>query len=160
MKPNPIPADIADHLEYQPETGMFRWKHAARGRKKLHWAPATAAAHGYAHIKYRLKSYPAHRIAFLLMTGHEAPHDIDHINGNRRDNRWANLRPATRSQNNANRPGSKGYTVWNGKYVATIKHQKRCIYLGRYDTAQQAHDAYIAARKRIFGEFAYVPDQS
>ena len=91
---------------------------------------------------------------------------IDHRNGDGLDNRRENLRPATHSQNQANRrrlptntSGYKGVT-WNkksAKWQAGIKVDGRSFHLGLHDTAQAAGDAYAAAAVRHFGEFAFVP---
>lgn len=86
---------------------------------------------------------------------------VDHINGNRLDNRRCNLRVATISQNNANRPvyknnqlGVKGVALSGGKYRARIRVNRKCICLGRHETIEQAAEAYRLAAERYFGEFA------
>jgi hypothetical protein len=94
------------------------------------------------------------------MTG-EWPSEIDHINLDKADNRWTNLRLATRRLNNANtRPrgalGVKGVS-WNEerkKYVAQIRVNGKQTGLGRFDTIEEAKAAYDAAAQLEFGEFA------
>jgi hypothetical protein len=87
---------------------------------------------------------------------------IDHRDGNRANNRWSNLRLATQSENSANRhrhinntSGFKGVSLckW-GKWRACIEKNGRKIHLGMYDTPQAAHAAYVAAARKLFGEFA------
>jgi hypothetical protein len=107
----------------------------------------------------------AHQLAFLYMTG-SIPIEIDHANGDRADNRWANLREATRKQNNGNRRKYKGH--WP-KGVVKLKTKKpthkafwarihkgnRAISLGIFRTPEEAHEAYMRAAKDYFGsEFA------
>ena len=87
----------------------------------------------------------------------------DHINHNRRDNREANLRAATASQNGANRKKSEGFTSnylgtsWHSRdkiWEAQIKKDNRVIYIGRFDNEIDAAKAYDEAAKELHGEFA------
>lgn len=89
--------------------------------------------------------------------------DTDHENGDGLDNRRANLRPATKSQNQANvgrrRHNTSGYkgVVWHaraGKWAAYVRHNDRPNYLGLFVTPEEAHAAYCEAAKRLHGEFA------
>lgn len=97
--------------------------------------------------------------------GASADSDVDHANGNKLDNRKANLRIATVSQNGANsktricsETGFKG-VVFNKKrrkFQAWITLNRRKKYLGQFSTPQEAHAAYSVAAKETFGEFARV----
>src|SRR5690348_9568791 len=82
-------------LAYEPDTGLFRWKTVNDGYQRA--APGDVAGgvdeNGYVRIRAGGVSYRAHRLAFLLM-GEDMPHQVDHINGKRSDNRWVNLRRA------------------------------------------------------------------
>jgi hypothetical protein len=92
---------------------------------------------------------------------------IDHINGDRLDNRIENLRTATYSQNSANAKrhsrntsGLKGASKrfkngkWTGRWQASITYQRKQINLGYFDTKEEAHAAYLEAARRLQGEFA------
>ena len=153
-------------LNYDPETGVFRWNVTLSRRN---------GAGGVAGFisKYRSGArrkigvggveYMAHRLAWLFMTGEWPEFEIDHENTIGIDNRWKNLRPATSSQNLRNRglqrnntTGLKG-TCFNkrlGKFVAGIKIYGRRKNLGSFDTAEEAHAAYCKAAHEIHGEFA------
>jgi hypothetical protein len=94
-----------------------------------------------------------HRMVFLLAHGY-LPETVDHINGNRADNRIENLRAANKRQQQGNR-NSRGYTIRTKRYTkpryeAVCDHQ----YLGVFDTAEDAKAAYHAARKLAFGDYA------
>lgn len=80
---------------------------------------------------------------------------VDHINGNGLDNRRANLRLCTASENCANREAS-GVSRNNktGRWVSQITHQARTIWLGTFDTREAASAAYCSERVRLFGRFA------
>ena len=107
------------------------------------------------------KFYVASRLAFFWITKRWPVKQMDHINGNCSDNRWSNLRQATSHQNNANRKKLKRVLFkgikWqkaNSNYQASIQINYHRIHLGVFDTAEDAHAAYVEAAKRYFGEFA------
>lgn len=116
---------------------------------------------GYVMVWYNKKLWRAHRLAFHLL-GLELPAQVDHINGNRSDNRWANLRPCTNMQNQYNRKSCskegrlKGALYNKSKRVwySMIRHGGRRTYLGTFPTEQAAHAAYMSAAKELHGEFA------
>lgn len=94
-------------LDYDPETGEFSWKYRENAHKSWNTRFAGKPAGyitviGYVRLCIEGKRYPAHRLSYLWMTGKEPPDLIDHINGNKADNRWLNLRSATKSENNRN----------------------------------------------------------
>jgi len=106
-------------------------------------------AEGYVVLHLRRKSFPAHRVAWLLMTGDWPPQgmDIDHINRDRADNRWSNLRLATRSQNKNNsiyigvtkNVFPDGRVKWRARRVIDGKR----VHLGNFDTFAEAREAYL-----------------
>ena len=121
------------------------------------------ALNGYVSIRLNGKRYAGHRLAWLYMTGKWPKTPLDHINAISSDNRWENLREADGSQNQANKrlsrqntSGFKGVS-WRedgAKWVAQIRVRGRCIYLGRFNTPEQAHAAYVAAAIEHWGAFA------
>jgi hypothetical protein len=147
-------------LDYDSKTGEFRW----RKRVKRSIQPGDMAGtlvHGYRKIKINGRSYPAHRLAWLYMKGNWCSQMIDHRDLDPSNNRWTNLRRATRSQNNANTRtnrnnacGLKGVSPNHGRWRAIIHKNGRTHYLGNFPTPQAAHAAYAKAARRLFGKFA------
>ena len=111
-------------------------------------------------IKGRCKSMLMHRQILGLEIGVKV--DVDHINGNRRDNRRCNIRICTRAQNMCNREklsnntsGYKGVSLKDGsRWCAQIKINGRKKHIGCFDTPEQAHAAYCRAALEAHGEFA------
>ena len=104
-----------------------------------------------AEIIYKWKRYHilAHRFAFYIMTG-EVPEIIDHIEHGEDpvyNNRWSNLREASHTQNMQNMTG-KGYYPEGNKYKSMICVNRKQIYLGLYDTEEQARKAYLDAKEK------------
>lgn len=104
-------------------------------------------------------SHLAHRLAWLFVHGHWPEADIDHINGDRSDNRIDNLRCVTRQHNlmNQRRPRSDNTTGYlgvcvdraRGEFQARLQVSGRVKHLGRFDNAEAAHAAYVAAKRRL-----------
>lgn len=151
---------VRERLNYNPDTGVFIWK--TGNRAGLLAGSLTAKGYRLIVLTGREKYY-AHRLAWLYVHGVWPDcEETDHVNGNRDDNRIANLRMATRSQNKANsrahrdsRTGLKGatYNKLTGRYQAQIYHGRQ-FHLGCFDTAAEAHAAYVSAARDIFDAFA------
>ena len=148
-------------LHYNPETGSFIW---IAPFKNINVGDiAGTLNYGYIRIGINKKYYAAHRLIWLYMTGEWPKEEIDHIDMNRSNNRWINLRKATKSQNYANQKkyfnntsGHKG-VFWhkkNKKWLACLRYNKKLIYLGCYDNIDDAAKAYENAAFKYFGEFA------
>lgn len=101
------------------------------------------------------KEYVQHRLAWLYMHGRWPSGDIDHINGNRSDNRFSNLRDVATQTNSENRrcaqknnkAGLLGVTKRRNGYEARIRVLGRLIYLGLYDTPERAHEVFLQAKR-------------
>ena len=160
-----LTADRAhESLAYDPETGVFSWRESRRGVRPG-VCGRVSKAHGYHDICVDFRLYRAHRLAFLLMAGDLPPpdFDVDHINGNKTDNRWTNLRLATRSQNSINaKPRAHSASPAHGvtwdatrqKWRAQIRVDGRKVNLGRYAELSEAQRAYTSASARYHGAFA------
>ncbi|WP_221899404.1 HNH endonuclease [Xanthomonas sp. GW] len=116
-------------------------------------------------IKVDGHEYLAHRLAWLYQEGKWPADQIDHVNGLTWDNRWANLREANSQQNGQNRALNRNSTsgfigvTWCKRrrcWQADIKIRGRNVWLGYFDTAEQAADARIRAQQQIF-DFQPVP---
>lgn len=151
-------------LHYAPETGVFTWL-PGKGGKGRPFKSRTAGGvgnEGYWRIWIDGQFYPASHIAWLYMTGAMPAGQIDHINRRPDDDRWANLRTATQTQNKANsaayknnKLGIKGVRLHrNGTFEARIRVNRELKYLGCYRTADEAKRVYDAAAISYFGEYA------
>lgn len=171
----PTPEMLRQVLRYEPDTGKLFWLRRPRDmfvskRGCSTWnarfaskEAMTAISGGYHVGKVNYKLCMAHRVIWALVHGHWPENDIDHINGYRADNRLANLREATRSQNNVNSgvradntSGFKGvhFNKQQGKWQAQVYRNGKSKHLGFFVAAAEAGKAYQEAAKRVYGEFA------
>jgi HNH endonuclease len=154
---------LKELLRYDPETGEFWWMVAAAQRISSGDKAGHKNVRGYIDIRIDGIKYRAPRLAFLYMTGKFPDKEADHKDGDRSNNRWTNLREATSGDNKANTmlrsdntSGLKG-VHWNRRdcnWRAQICANGRRIFLGYFDTPKRAHEVYLAAAKKHFGEFA------
>lgn len=159
-----VPLDrLRELLSYDPDTGLFVWRVNKRGHRKTGDIAGSLDKSGYWIIRLDQRNYPAHRLAWLYMTGEWPAHHIDHRDLDKANNRWANLRQATVSQNLANRrkyknnqSGFKG-VIWHARdkrWRADIRKNGKGYFLGNFRTPEEAHAAYRVAAERLYGEFA------
>lgn len=118
----------------------------------------TAHVHGYIQISINGRFYLAHRLVWLHVHGKWPLGELDHINGNKSDNRIENLRDVSRATNmeNVRRPrtnNSSGYLGVSldraGFWAAKINVSRKTIYLGRYASPERAHQAYVEAKRKL-----------
>ena len=159
-------AQLKGKLLYDPSSGDFT-RLTTQGR----WLAGTIAGclkpDGYLCIYINKRLYLAHRLAWFYVHGSWPIGDLDHINGNRMDNRLCNLREASRTGNNRNaknkgaRSGFKGvqrnrFATIKPSWVACITVDYKAIHLGCFPTPEAAYEAYTAAARMHFGEFARI----
>ena len=152
--------EIRDLFEYDADNGVFiRFvgiPGASAGIVKGCIRPD-----GYDQISVNRKRELTHRLVWLWVHGY-LPEQIDHIDGNRLNNRVSNLREATTSQNHGNigisstnTSGYKGVRLRGKRWSAAIKKNGKFRYIGTFDTPEEAYSAYCTVAKEVFGEFAY-----
>jgi hypothetical protein len=143
-------------MDYQPLTGIFRWKTSGKNRSVGRVA-GWRTTRGYIKLHVLGRQCFAHRLAWLYVHGSYPEGWIDHINHDGTDNRLANLRLSTVSQNHANRRNLrgnlKGASTNGARWRSRIKINKKQFTIGNFGTEQEAHKAYCAEAKRIFGEY-------
>jgi hypothetical protein len=162
-----ITADMVRRLlDYDPDTGVLTWK-VRRAGNALSGSRAGSTKHwnGYRVVTFVGYQRQEHALAWLHYYGKWPDKHLDHINGDRADNRIANLRecsPAENAQNRlADRDNKSGYQgVYRPRgqntWRAQIKKDGVRHYLGDYPTPQEASAAYKAA-KRLLHTFSPVP---
>jgi hypothetical protein len=155
-RPRLTRARLRELLHYDEETGEFRWWRRAGDEICL------GNVAGCVRRCILGRSYRAHQLAWLYVKGRWGRPMIDHRDGDATNNRWSNLRRATASQNSANsrrrRTNTSGYRgVWlcgrSRRWRACITKAGRRRHLGTFATPEAAHDAYVAAARKLFGEF-------
>lgn len=167
IRPLPTQAWLQEWFDYEPLTGVFAWKKVHCSNAKLLGKPAGTIKNNYVFVGVpKFGQLGAHRLAWIYVHGLTiGGAEIDHIDGNPRNNAIANLRLATsreqkqnkRVQSN-NRSGLKGafyHACRPGKkWRSQIKVGGVLHFLGYFDTAEEAHAAYGEAAKLHFGDFA------
>jgi hypothetical protein len=165
---------LKELLNYNPDTGIFTWKKRdwLVGKQKTFntkyagkEAGNKSLISGYIQIQIDGKNQLAHRLAFLYIEGKFPEKHTDHINGIRMDNRWVNLRKATASENLQNIKKAHKSNLSTGllgshfnkimkKFSSQIKTNGGLKRLGYFETAIEAHEAYIQAKRELhpFGE--------
>lgn len=154
---------VNEYMQYDALTGVISWgKRPPHSRTKI-GNEAGAVQNGYRFVTVKHKRLYSSHIAWFLSYGYWPEFEIDHRNNNSLDNRLDNLREATRAQNarnvrsrSATGKGLKG-AYWfkeDRRWFAQIRFRGKQIYLGRFDTEEEAHDAYVTEAKRLHGEFA------
>ncbi len=143
--------------------GDLWWKSSGSGRSICKPLGCVDVTTGYARAMVLGKRYYLHRLVWAHQTGAWPSGEIDHIDGNKTNNKICNLREASRCENmrnipisTSNKSGFKGVSWDKGKcrWVAQISIDGKGKRLGRFKTAVEAHKAYVVAAEKYHGEFA------
>ena len=159
MKVNRKNEKEVDHLVdqlfiYNENSGKIYNKTSSSRNVSIGDISGYLSPNGYIYIRIKYKKFCAHRIAWRLYYGTWPKHQIDHINGNRSDNRIYNLREATNRQNCQNRMIHRlgklpGIYFNKNKYCARIQIKYTYVGLGCFKTELEAHEQYLRAVKAI-----------
>jgi hypothetical protein len=147
------PESILQAYSYDSETGIFTHK------KKLGAKESTVAGcdngYGYLRISHKKKSYYAHRLAWFFVYGRMTADQIDHINGNKSDNRISNLREATAKENqhykkDAQKNSKSGVlgVSWHEKAKKWQAHFMN-EYIGIFNSIEDASNAYRKVKEML-----------
>ena len=141
-----IPDSIRDVLSYDPDTGLF----SREGSTPI----ANPSSDGYTRIGIKGRKYLAHRLAWFFVHG-ETPDTIDHINGEKSDNRIANLRNVTQAQNLLNKKGKRGVywkTFRQTTAYGSYQYRRICASYKRQNVIYMGKSILLAWHARIMAE--------
>lgn len=162
-RPGPLTQDrLHELLHYDEATGHFTRKVTTAARAVAGTVAGDVDSKGYWRLRVDCKRYLAHRLAWFYVHG-EWPEEIDHKNRVRTDNRLSNLRSADRFMNKHNTKCHKdnlstlkgvSFHAPSKRWRARIHVNGGELWLGAFDTPEEAHGAYVEAARKHYGEFA------
>lgn len=143
---------LCSRMSYDPETGIFRWKNGKRANK----IAGTQNRRRYRYMWLDGHFFLAHRLAWFYVHRVWPKNEIDHVNGDPSDNSIRNLREATSSENCINRIRRGFERTPTGKFAARIHPPgfEKYIFLGTFDTEEEASVAYQQANIFYYGGFS------
>lgn len=153
----PMTAEVLRQIViYDPEAGTFTTRVRINQRIPAGW-PLGYMRDGYWCARLLGAEHRLHRLAWLYMTGEWPEVLIDHYDTDRANNRWRNLRPGTWSTNAQNQrkahtnsqTGVLGVSPDGDRWRAQIGSKGKKLYLGTFDTTDEAHAAYLSAKRRL-----------
>lgn len=149
--------ELLSLFNYNPETGIFTNRVSRNSRAMVGGVAGYVCPRGYIEIRINRRAYLAHRLAWFYVNGVWPKDQVDHLNGDKGDNRISNLRdvtPILNQQNQAgphrdNRSGYLGvcYHKRSGLFRAYITLNKKQIILGNFKTAEEAHARYVTEKR-------------
>ena len=163
-KPLPPLEELKEFLDYNPDTGIFIWKKQVAQNIKVGQEAGAMNSNGYIQIRFKNSPYLAHRLAYYMYYGiHPLEKLVDHIDGDKTNNKIDNLRLATNSQNGMNRVSlainnTSGVTVVffnkrKKKWTARITIDRFQKHLGIFANKEDAIKSRREAEIKYFGDF-------
>lgn len=152
-------------MDYNPQTGWLTWRRRRQPNIEAGARAGWGHHKGYRGITINGKNYSEHRLIWYWMTGENPLLEVDHVDGDRANNRWSNLRLATGVQNAANsryrkrtnQTGLLGVAVVRYKsgifYRAQITHDRNHRVFGKFLTPEEAHSAYVEEARKLRGDY-------
>lgn len=160
MKPLPSIQRIREIFQYDHETGLITRTVTVSPNGQKGWIAGTPCGNGYLSVRVDNTRIKAHRLAWAMFHGEWPTRQIDHINGEKSDNRISNLRDVTASENKQNlrsgRAGRKAGKLLGTSYCkrdktwsSRIELNGNRIHLGTFTTEEEAHFAYLIKKREI-----------
>ena len=159
LKDYDLYTEVSKYLEYNPETGEIIWKSLKNVRGKVKSLAGTKMRDGRRVVGFNRKRYMSYRLSWLLFYGVLPTGVIDHIDGNPLNDKIENLRDVSRSVNQQNQRKAHStnksnllgaaWHSWSEKYQSTIHVNGKQRHLGTFDTAEEAHAAYLKAKRDL-----------
>jgi hypothetical protein len=152
---------LKELLHYDPETGDFRWRvNVSSTGRAGEVAGCSKSRDSYIVIRLDRRLYLAHRLAFLYMEGQFPPRLVDHRDTVKSNNRWGNLRHASKGQNAQNKVVAQSnnrisgllgiyWSEQHGKWGAKVVVDRRQHHGGFHETPEAAHQAYVELKRTL-----------
>jgi len=148
---------LKELFDYNPETGDLTWKVRPANRVKIGDAVRGVGSSGYYRATIKGKTYVVHRIIWCWMTGKDIEDKfLDHKNRCKTDNRWSNLRLATKVENRRNQKDAGYCRRPNGTWRVRLRHFGKVLFDKTVKTEEEARALIIEKRAEFYGEFAPV----
>ena len=148
---------VQELLSYDAQSGVLTWRVARVNHVQAGAVAGSRNPRGYVTVGIDGRIYRAHRVAWLYAYGSWPKDQIDHINGDKSDNRLVNLRDVTHRTNQENMPAIRRsgkllgthFNKRHKKWLATINVDSKVLRLGNFGTEQEAHAAYLKAKREL-----------
>lgn len=155
---------VKECFHYEPSSGKLTWKISKARCVKIGQEAGWMRSDGYRQVEVDGTKFLVHRLIYFFIEGKFPPKEIDHIDGNKSNNRWNNIRACSRSENMSNagprrnnKLGIRGvyYDPKRRRYITRIRKGCTKKYIGSFKTKEEAARAYQEEQSKIFGEYAY-----